>query len=355
MLNFRNDLFWNMVWKHKPSLRGFDPITLRANAETPGQLFKKLNAHGPPGKNHGKKTVLGKIAGAFGVNRSDPSRLSEAAKRILHINATLMDDTFIYMYALTDVLRGILNAINVQYAPPKGMLRTEDKIIDAGKGGYRGDASLLKDQVRCTIVCKQELSAVQAEIYKTCNDVNGIRLVKSNLDAYRKRVGYSDLNNVVRFPNDMYGEIQANSLNGLYGKDAKDGWLKATGQGLSEYLRLSRKVGIEGGFGHQLYEIARSTKNSTQVRDKANALAKQYYDCIMKDGATAPPPTLEREVKAFVAQHLGSHAKTATPGSRPPDYNPRSQFHVSMYELMQQLYVDSKAELSMLNNGTGAS
>jgi hypothetical protein len=352
--NHRNELFWKMVWKHKPWLKGFDPITLRANAETPSQLFRKLNAHGPAAKSPGKKTVLGKVGRVFRPNKSDPSRLSDAAKRTLHINATLMDDTFIYMYALTDVLKDTLEAINVQYAPPKGLLRSEDKIMDSGKGGYKGDASLLRDQVRCTIVCKQELSAVQAEFHKTCNEESGLRLVKSKLDAHRRSVGYSDLNNVVMFPNDMYGEIQANSLNGLYGKEAKGSWMKATDQGPSEYLRLRSRVGIEGGFGHQLYEIARNTKNPKQVRGKADTLAKEYYDGIMKDGATKPRRTLEQEVKDFVAQHLGSHAKMATGGSRPPDHNPRSRFHVSMYELMQQLYIDSEAELSLLTNRPGA-
>jgi hypothetical protein len=99
-----------------------------------------------------------------------------------------------------------------------------------------------------------------------CCEENGMRLPKSNLDAHRKKVGYSDLNNVVVFPNDMFGEIQANSLNGLYGKDAKDGWLKGTGQNASQYLRLENRLNVKGGFGHQLYEIARNTKNSKEVR-----------------------------------------------------------------------------------------
>lgn len=324
MLNFRNELFWKMVWKYSPALEGFDPIAIRANAESPSALFTKLNAHGPAGTG----------------SAADPSKLSGTAKRVLHINATLMDDTFIYLCALTTLLKDLVGAVNVQYAPPKGLSRSEEKIVDASKGGYKGDAMLLKDQVRCTIVCKQPLQEIQQVVFRVCNDVNGIQLVKSNLDAHRKSVGYSDLNNVVKFPNEMFAEIQVNSLIGLYGKNSKSAWIGATRQDTPAYLRLSNQMGIQGGFGHKLYEIARNPKVPKETQRQANEYAKQYYGHIMSNGIRPVPPELQRKMKEFIEKYLGKGDAAEEHGG--PSYNTESEFHIAMYELMKEQYKASK-------------
>lgn len=333
----RNERFWRMVWRYRPELQGFDPISLRANAQSPGELFQQLNAYAPAQKTG--KGLMNKARAYFG---KDPSKLDAEAKRVLHVNAVMMDETFIYLYALTDVLKRELHAVNVQYARPKGLIRSEEKVVeDASKGGYGGNASLLKDQVRCTIVCTQPMSTVKQMMVNICNDDAGLVLRKNKDDAHIGRTGYSDLNCVVECPNAMFAEIQVNSFKGLYGKNAKQDWLEATDQGQPEYEKLSREIGIDGGLGHQLYEIARNPKNPKAVQDNANEISREYYGHIMNGNGRKPPAGLQKRVKEFIDKYLGKHK----PGveRKAPSYNEKSPYQVAMYELMEDQYLRAKA------------
>jgi hypothetical protein len=341
MSSSRNDRFWKLVWIYRPELDGFDPISARANAQSPGELFQKFNAHAPAEKTG--KGLMNKVAAHFG---KDPSKLNEEAKRVLHINAVMLDDTFIYLYALTDVLKKAFDAVNVQYAPPKGLIRSEEKVIDTSRGGYKGDAMQLKDQVRCTIVCRQRLSDIQLMMRYICDEKFGLRLVKSNLDKHVPLTGYSDLNNVIQCPNDMFAEIQVNSLKGLYGKNSKQDWLEGTDQGKPAYEKLSREIGIDGGFGHKLYEIARNPKNPKAVQNEADALAKEYNGHIMNGNGT-PPAGLGKRVEDFIDKYLGKHK----PGveTKAPSYNQQSPYHVAIYKLMEDQYLRAKVWKSDLS------
>jgi hypothetical protein len=118
------------------------------------------------------------------------------------------------------------------------------------------------------------------------------------------------LNFVVRLTNHRPAEIQVNLPVMIYAKQPEDDSKKVLGADTVNQLKC--KFGIDGGYGHKLYEIYRVAPTSNIGRHAAE-VSKDYYG-YLRGGFP----------NRHVVQELNDALK-ALSSMQPPPLRPRSQ------------------------------
>lgn len=171
----------------------------------------------------------------------------------------------------------------VAKAPLKGQARAMQKVIN----DYGGDATRLGDIARNTIIAKDPKGLKAAmELLKDDPNVRSVKEASPETDS----LGYSGVNAKVSHPNGMLAEVQVNTPEMIYAKEAPADARRLLGN--EQYDAISKKVGIEGGLGHKYYEDWRNIDRSDPTQyHKAKALeekSKAYYAKIRKAYGTKP-------------------------------------------------------------------
>jgi len=158
----------------------------------------------------------------------------------------------------------------VAKAPIKSRARAIEKI----NGDYGGDPHKIKDIARNTIVVPPEkVDSVAAQLKVRGADVKVI-------DGEKNPLGYSGVNATMMTKAGIPAEIQVNSPVMIYAKESEENARSILGSDM--YNKISSKVGMPGGKGHQIYEQWRVLKpDSSEARVLAEQ-SKSYYDAIRR-------------------------------------------------------------------------
>lgn len=182
-------------------------------------------------------------------------------------------------------------------AKRKGVDRALEKALDAA---WDIGASN-RDWIRGTIVAREPLDLTVAveKLKNTISSLYGFLLPKEKqVRAEDDPCGYSGWNFNVTSRNGMVRlEVQANTDALIYGKEGKEVFKSMTGYNSGEYADLAAKMGTQGGLGHALYEIQRSTKDTKLAVDAADR-SKEYY------GLCRNYQTMDRQKKQAVNKSL---------------------------------------------------
>lgn len=166
----------------------------------------------------------------------------------------------------------------IAYGPIKGLDRASQKVnAPTEKEGYGGDWYQLKDVVRLTIVAPRlpQVKQVGDRVRATCVLGSGMKILK-DVETFPSidPCGYSDLKFVIRLPNERPAEIQVNIPTMIYGKE--DEKVSKVVLGAPTFNRLKCMFGVDGGYGHKLYEIYRSAP-ATNKGKFAAGVSFDYY------------------------------------------------------------------------------
>jgi RHS repeat-associated protein len=160
----------------------------------------------------------------------------------------------------------------VAKAPIKGRGRAMEKATN----DYGGDASRLKDLARNTVIVDKDR---YPEAVRLLNETGAnVKTIDPTVDP----MGYSGANGSVKTSNGMVAEIQVNTPEMIYAKETPKNAKAILGD--VEYQRLSDKLGVSGGKGHELYEQWRSLPPGDPKRVALEAESKEYYSTIRKAG-----------------------------------------------------------------------
>jgi hypothetical protein len=146
-----------------------------------------------------------------------------------------------------------------------------------------------KDLVRGTIVCQTDrgLNEMADWVIHTCTDTYGMFLIKKDQqksirDGGQMKSGYSGWNFVIQFKDhNAFGvEVQANTIDMMYGKMSKKDFCKHLKLGESDYIKLQAKHRFPGALGHSLYDIQdiERSKCTPEEGNLARVLALDYND-----------------------------------------------------------------------------
>lgn len=138
---------------------------------------------------------------------------------------------------------------------------------------YGGDYSRVKDSVRNTIVLPQ--GEIEAAVKEMKADP---RFTVKQQFHDKDPLGYSGTIATFRADNGLLAEIQVNSPEMIYAKEAKVDAMRTLGKGV--YKTIQKKAGgLEGGKGHKFYEDWRKMKIETDALEmKAiEKKSKDYY------------------------------------------------------------------------------
>ena len=156
----------------------------------------------------------------------------------------------------------------VAKAPIKSEKRALEKIAD----DYGGNAALIKDLARNTIVVPRD------KIDDVVRDLEQAGARVKRIDPDSNLYGYSGVNSNVRTKSGLIAEIQVNSREMIYAKEPEE--LARNILGNDVYDEVASKVNMPGGQGHALYEVGRSLPlDSDELRETA-AKSRTYYDLI---------------------------------------------------------------------------
>lgn len=172
--------------------------------------------------------------------------------------------------------------------------------VTAEKGG---DWYALYDVVRMTILAPDEarLRRVQSAVRARCTPQNRLGLIRDiELRPDQSACGYSGLLFVVRLQNERPGEIQANLPNVLYGQFPEPTFRELVGD--AGFTRVQGRYQIEGGIGHQLYEVYRAAPGSPQG-SQAAALSRRYFDYLRGIPDPSNGRAIRRDVDRFRRAH----------------------------------------------------
>lgn len=216
------------------------------------------------------------------------------------------------MFAAADKSNTLLQELGAKLAKMCGGFILVGSTKDQGRAAqkvereYQGDWYDLKDVVRLTIVVPYASMLWRSAliIREHCNARNGVGLVKDcETLAKEDPCGYSGHNFVVRLSNGEFGEIQVNTPEILYGKMKPDTFIKKFG--LWKYLCIKHKYGLEGGFGHALYEVYRDKPNTLRGQQVAR-ISQRYYDCFRHVKKPDELKAVREQLNAF-KRHYGIH------------------------------------------------
>jgi hypothetical protein len=171
-----------------------------------------------------------------------------------------------------------------------GPLKKVDKAMSKTIEDYDYAWGKNKDLIRGTLACRtnEDLAAVAESMLETCTPNLGMVLIKQDRQQSIRDnrsgmpSGYSGWNFVVQFKeHKLFGaEVQANTLDLLYGKHSKEEVMRNLHVTEAEYVEFQTRLRFPGGLGHALYDIqdiARS-KATPAEGNWARELALDYND-----------------------------------------------------------------------------
>lgn len=200
--------------------------------------------------------------------------------------------------------------------PLKKLGKAMSKTID----DYDYAWTLNKDLVRGTVVCKTdpELKTISALLLETCTDVYGMFLLKKELqksvrDGGQAKSGYSGWNFVIQFKDheDFGVEMQANTVDMMYGKMSKNDFCEKLDKTETEYVKLQKKHKFPGALGHSLYDIqdvARS-KTTPEEGNLARELCLDYNDACRGQFRSTSLEALNKRIQEFGRKLTSATAK----------------------------------------------
>jgi hypothetical protein len=213
----------------------------------------------------------------------------------------------------------------VAKAPIKGKKRTIEKTMtDLG-----GDISLIGDGARNTVVVKDpaEVGKVVDMLSKDPNLVKG-HVVNSAQDP----LGYSGGNVKLKMGNGVNAEIQANTPEMIFAKEAAKDAKSVLGEKLYNQLeKTAQENGLQGGKGHQLYEKVRTILSKKDVGENLTAEelnllettakeSKDYYDSFRNLSETRLSNSSLESGKPLPGNAASKNADLSTTKSEAPGF-----------------------------------
>lgn len=148
--------------------------------------------------------------------------------------------------------------------------------VNTEKGG---DVSKLNDIVRNTVVVdKASFDAAKKDLFSRPG-ISNIREVS----PIRDPLGYSGATLNIKTPNGHIAEIQVNTPDMIFAKEAEKDAMRILGDDVyNKLLKKYKKLGIEGGKGHKYYEEYREAlmTGDTGKMSKIEQESRAYYDKI---------------------------------------------------------------------------
>lgn len=195
----------------------------------------------------------------------------------------------------------------------QGPRKKFDRAYEKTHGDYKADWSKNKDWVRGTLAAKTQTEldvSVQKIRFITMPEFGMCRVKDEYADPKilaKNPCGYSGYNIAVLVlgGHALPGEIQANTYAMMYGKMDKELFMDALKQTPSDYRDWHHKLGIPGGLGHALYEIADRYHKKDGPKTAESLLAAQvgrkYNEICRSDGSatTLAKSEINRHLRAF--------------------------------------------------------
>lgn len=171
------------------------------------------------------------------------------------------------------------------------------KVLKDGTTPY-----MMKDTVRTTVIVEEgQIEACKAAAQK----IDGFARLKVQLPE--KMDGYSGNIVNVETNNGIFGEIQINTPEMIYGK--QDGKTALSMLGEKRYNAIRKATGVEGGLGHDLYEVIRvldgDTPQQAKIKDLLVADSKEYYSYFASNSPykkTRTAGQLVKDIKEHIEQ-----------------------------------------------------
>jgi hypothetical protein len=156
----------------------------------------------------------------------------------------------------------------------KAPIKSEERAIQKIMNDYDGDATLIKDLARNTIIVSPDkMDAVAAELAKRGANV---KVINGATDP----LGYSGINSTIKTQAGIFGEIQVNTPAMIYAKESKSMAKVLLGDDL--YASISAKSGMLGGQGHIFYEQWRVLTPSSHQAQSIAEQSRAYYEAIRR-------------------------------------------------------------------------
>lgn len=197
------------------------------------------------------------------VPRPSFDRLAEAAKKLRATAGKAKVEADELATAIADQVGG-----RVAKAP----LKSEQRIIEKAVSDYGGDVARLKDVARNTIVIPR--AKIDETIARLNKHAKPMKVIDPSTDA----MGYSGANASVPTSSGMIAEIQVNTPEMIFAKEAEKDARAILGDAV--YDQIATRSPVPGGRGHKLYEEYRAMNPLDPRRAELVRESKAYYDAI---------------------------------------------------------------------------
>lgn len=170
---------------------------------------------------------------------------------------------------MADEVAGMFGG-NVAKAPVKSQARALEKITN----DYAGDATLIKDLARNTIIVEPaQIDLAAAQLISRGANVKII-------NGTDNRLGYSGINATVKTQAGVFAEIQVNSPAMIYAKESEP--IARALLGDSVYNSIAARSGVPGGLGHDFYEKWRVLDSNSSAAASIAEQSRAYYDAVRR-------------------------------------------------------------------------
>ena len=204
-------------------------------------------------------------AGAGGA--LDPARLAKAAQDLAPLREQAEAGKAVIDSAAQETAAKFGGVVRT--APVKSAARAAEKVVRC----YRGNAREIKDLARNTVVVPPSQTDAVIDDIVTKMKVPATRIKRAAADE--DPLGYSGAIINVQQPNGMLAEIQVNSPEMIFAKDAEADAERTLGPAL--FKTIKDATGMPGGRGHELYEKWRSLPPGSPDAAAIAAESKAYY------------------------------------------------------------------------------
>ncbi|WP_299582876.1 hypothetical protein [uncultured Microbulbifer sp.] len=168
---------------------------------------------------------------------------------------------------LADEIAARTNGL-VAKVPIKSLERAQNKIIN----DYGGDPTRISDLARNTIIVSQDKIPTVAALLRSKGA--SVKVI----DGARDPLGYSGINSKIETRIGLTGEIQVNSPEMIYAKEAPE--IARILLGEVTYDSIEEWAPVKGGKGHIYYERWRSLEVDDPRRKEIESESKNYYNKI---------------------------------------------------------------------------
>jgi len=151
--------------------------------------------------------------------------------------------------------------------------KTAESIARKANDFYKGNVNKIKDSVRNTVILEKYKIDQALEYAKKMPGYQHTNMRNPATDA----LGYKGNAVIYRLRNGIYGEVQINTPEIIYAKETESRARKMLGN--KKYDEISKRIGVEGGVGHKLFEEWRRLKKVSDFSRKKELelKSKEYY------------------------------------------------------------------------------